>query len=189
MYVCPHTHAYVYFVLGAPHVPAAFQKALIQMCNMSKWNTHENKSFLDLPSALTDNFALLPKEEPASQFFFDLSNKPKGKKRPMKGEERCPPKRSPFKPREYQTRLSLKYWAKRSTGLQIGLNQGWLPSFHFYKLVEGSHSFSSKSKIFWYLFWNCSGGPADLIHSHKTTKVLGKVQEDSPHCIDKRLWF
>ncbi|XP_070799316.1 CWF19-like protein 1 [Pituophis catenifer annectens] len=38
------------------------------------------------------------KEEPASQFFFDLSNKPKGKKRPMKGEERRPPKRSPFKP-------------------------------------------------------------------------------------------
>ncbi|KAK9409247.1 CWF19-like 1 [Crotalus adamanteus] len=38
------------------------------------------------------------KEEPASQFFFDLSNKPKGKKRPMKGEERQPPKRSPFKP-------------------------------------------------------------------------------------------
>ncbi|KAG8126733.1 hypothetical protein E2320_021819 [Naja naja] len=37
------------------------------------------------------------KEEPATQFFFDLS-KPKGKKRPVKGEERRPPKRSPFKP-------------------------------------------------------------------------------------------
>ncbi|XP_063146677.1 CWF19-like protein 1 isoform X4 [Candoia aspera] len=48
-----------------------------------------------------ESFAhLLPdaKEEPASQFFFDLSHKPKGKKRPMKGEERQPPKRPPFKP-------------------------------------------------------------------------------------------
>ncbi|XP_025025542.1 CWF19-like protein 1 isoform X2 [Python bivittatus] len=48
-----------------------------------------------------ESFAyMLPdaKEEPASQFFFDLSNKPKGKKRPMKGEERQPPKRPPFKP-------------------------------------------------------------------------------------------